>query len=598
MKKLIQIIVLIIALQTKAQTTSNTYRGAYSSEQVRQNRMQQNDDAHRNSMKSTSSSSTANNNSSTGVSAAQHWEDVKNSNKKVVYTEAELAEIKKAKELAKKKEEDRLYNIEQNKKYENDRLESYLKTADNLSLPSSERLAALDSYMARIDFEYLKYKAKPDHSSIFLKKAYIYFNDQDYYNAMNNFRIPDHLDDKTKNKLVSLKTYCSFLVNEEIYPKNVIKTVEKTYSTQKEWILALSYTHYLDGNEEKTIDVLENHLKTVVDTEDEKYKNTLFLSALYTIYHKNELALRTYNTYATTPLSNHNTLVKTITDYLAFIANENILKDKIVRISTLFSIELQKRLMPDDKTIIQKSLQINQKLKRTREIEEDKNLLGDKSFKTKKQRLEAKKQQEIEAKIAQEKWEKDKYKREAEAIEKRKNTQHPKFFNQVTEEQKAKGYKQYDNIVELCNNLYKTKIIDLVDQNYYTDDILGQTNENFKGLKVYYKNNCLLAYLNRYNKNDFNDGYLDAKSCDRIVEFDSSKERDSEYDQIIKDIKKSKQYKSIKDNYFTTGHLEEVKFKSTENAIYSNTFINIEMYKKEQSDKGKYSLYILVKIDE
>lgn len=98
--KIVLFIIFFIAFQTNAQTSSDTHRGAYSTEQVRQNRMQQNDDAHRNSMKLSTSSSSGNNNSGTGVSAAQHWEDVKNSNKKVVYTEAELAEIKKAKELA------------------------------------------------------------------------------------------------------------------------------------------------------------------------------------------------------------------------------------------------------------------------------------------------------------------------------------------------------------------------------------------------------------------------------------------------------------------------------------------------------------------
>jgi hypothetical protein len=597
-KKIVLFIIFFIAFQTNAQVTSDTHKGVYSTEQVRQNRMQQNDDAHRSSMNSSTSSSSGNNNSGTGVSAAQHWEDVKNSNKKVVYTEAELAAIKKEKELAKKKEEDRLYNIEQNKRNENDRLESYLKTADNPSLPSSERLAALDNYMVYYEASYSKYGSKPDQSNALVKKAYIYFADGEYEKAYENFRIPYYADAKTKQDIIYLKTYCGFLTYEDKYPKYAISAVERTYNDQKEWILPFAYTHYLDGNEEKTINVLENHLKTIADSETDKYKYAIYLAALYSVYKKNELAFSSYNTYAKTPLSNHNDLTKTITDYLAFICDENLSKDKIIRISTLFGIELQKRLMPNNKSIVEKSLKVNQKLNRTKEIEEDKNLLGDKNFKTKQQRLEVKKQQEIEAKIAHEQWEKDKPKREAEVIEKRKNSQHPKYFNLVTEEQKGKGYKQYDNIVELCNNLYKTKIIDLADQNNYTDEILGEQKDNVKGLKIYYKNNCLTAYISRYNKTDFNEGYLDAKSCSRAFEFDNIKDRDNEYDQIIKDIKKSKQYKNIKDNYFTKGHLEEVKFKSIENAIYSNTFINIEMYKQEQTINGKYPLHIIIEIDE
>lgn len=594
-KKIVLFIIFFIAFQTNAQVTSDTHKGVYSTEQVRQNRMQQNDDAHRSSMKSSTSSSSGNNNSGTGVSAAQHWEDVKNSNKKVIYTEAELEAAKNAIDLKKKNEE---YRVNTNNRNEAERIQGYLTTADDTSLPSSERLAALDSYMARIDFEYLKYKSKPDHSNQLLKKAYIYFNDGDYYTAMSNFRIPSNVDEKTENRILSLKAYCSFLVYEENSLKYAISAVEGIYNNQKEWILPLAYTHYLDGNEEKTISVLENHLKTVVDNKEEKYKNTIFLSALYAVYNKNELAIKIYNSISNTPINNNSHLTKTITDYLAFICDENISKDKIIRISTLFGIELQKRLMPNNKSIVEKSLKVNQKLNRTKEIEEDKNLLGDKNFKTKQQRLEAKKQQEIEAKIAHEQWEKDKPKREAEAVEKRKNSQHPKYFNLVTEEQKGKGYRQYDNIVELCNNLYKTKIIDLADQNNYTDEILGEQKDNVKGLKIYYKNNCLTAYISRYNKTDFNEGYLDAKSCSRAFEFDNIKDRDNEYDQIIKDIKKSKQYKNIKDNYFTKGHLEEVKFKSIENAIYSNTFINIEMYKKEQTNNGKYPLHIIIEIDE
>lgn len=274
--KIVLFIIFFIAFQTNAQTSSDTHRGAYSTEQVRQNRMQQNDDAHRNSMKLSTSSSSGNNNSGTGVSAAQHWEDVKNSNKKVVYTEAELAEIKKAKELAKIKEEDRLYNIEQNKRYENDRLESYLKTADNPSLPSSERLAALDNYMTYFDREYIKYKSKPDHSNELLKKAYIYFNDGDFANAMSNIRIPSNVDKKTENRILSLKAYCSFMVYEENSLKYAISAIEGIYNNQKEWIIPLAYVHYLDGNDGKAISVLEQLSKGL------KYNaiaENLFLSA-------------------------------------------------------------------------------------------------------------------------------------------------------------------------------------------------------------------------------------------------------------------------------------------------------------------------------
>jgi hypothetical protein len=431
-----------------------------------------------------------------------------------------------------------------------------------------------------------------------LKKAYIYFNDGDFANAMSNIRIPSNVDEKTENRILSLKAYCSFLVYEENSLKYAISAVEGIYNNQKEWIIPLAYVHYLDGNDGKAISVLENHLKTITDLEDEKYKNAIFLSALYAVYNKNELAIKTYNSISKIPIDNKNNLTKKITDYLASLCDENISKDKIIRISTLFGMELQKRLLPNNKIIVEKSLKINEKLRRNKEIEEDKNLLGDKNFMTKQQRFEAKKQQEIAAKIAYEQWEKDKSKREAEVVEKRKNSQHPKYFNQVTEEQKAKGYKQYDNIVDLCNNLYKTKIIDLAEQNYYTDEILGEQKDNVKGLKIYYKNNCLTTYITRYNKSDFNEGYLDAVSCSRAFEFDNIKDRDNEYDQIIKDIKKSKQYKNSKDNYYTKGHLEEVKFKSLENAIYSNTYINIEMYKMEQTTNGKYPLYLIIEIDE
>ncbi len=117
-------------------------------------------------------------------------------------------------------------------------------------------------------------------------------------------------------------------------------------------------------------------------------------------------------------------------------------------------------------------------------------------------------------------------------------------------------------------------------------------------MKIYYKNNCLTTHLQRFNVTSFDNGYLDAKSCGFTLVFDNNKERDDEYELIIKDIKKSKKYKNIKVNYSTKGHLDEIQFKSLDNAIYSNTFINIEMYKKEQSDNGKYQLNLLVEIDE
>lgn len=591
-KKIVLCVIFMIAICASAQTTSDTHKGVYSTEQVRQNRMQQNDDAHRASMNSSySGSSASNTNSGTGVSAAQHWEDVKNSNKKVVYTQAELEAAKIAKDLKKKNEEDR---INANNRSEVERIQGYLDTADDTSLPSSERLEALDRYMSYFDMKYQRANARADHSSELLKKAYIYFNDENYQKAYENFRIPNNTDDKTKNEITSLKVYCTFL----LYEEKSVEEIEDLYKTQKEWSIPLAYVYYLNGNEEKSFEVLENHLKTVTESGSEKTKNNIFLAALYAVFDKNDLALKTYNSNSKTPVKSKTELTKKVTDYLAFICDDNINNYKFIRISTLFGLELQKRLLPNDKSIVEKSLKINQKLNRKKEIEEDKSLLGDKSFMTKKQRLEAQKQQEIESKIASEKWEKDKSKREAEAIAYRKNNQHPKYFNQVTEEQKTKGYKQYDNIVDLCNNLYKTKIIELAEQNNFTDDILGEQNDKVKGLKIYYKDNCLTTYLQRFNVTSFDNGYLDAVSCSRAFEFDNIKDRDNEYDQIIKDIKKSKQYKNIKDNYYTKGHLEEVKFKSIENAIYSNTFINIEMYKKEQSNNGKYELYLLVEIDE
>lgn len=591
-KKIVLCVIFMIAICASAQTTSDTHKGVYSTEQVRQNRMQQNDNAHRASMNSSNSGSSASNtNSGTGVSAAQHWEDVKNSNKKVVYTQAELEAAKIAKDLKKKNEENR---INANNRSEVERIQGYLDTADDTSLPSSERLEALDRYMSYFDMKYQRANARADHSSELLKKAYIYFNDENYQKAYENFRIPDNTDDKTKNEINSLKAYCTFL----LYEEKSVEEIEDLYKTQKEWSIPLAYVYYLNGNEEKSFDVLENLLKSVTESESDKIRNRIFLAALYAVFDKNDLALKTYNSNSKTPVKSKTELTKKVTDYLAFICDDNINNYKFIRISTLFGLELQKRLLPNDKSIVEKSLKINQKLNRKKEIEEDKSLLGDKSFMTKKQRLEAKKQQEIESKIASEKWEKDKSKREAEAIAYRKNNQHPKYFNQVTEEQKTKGYKQYDNIVDLCNNLYKTKIIDLADQNNFTDDILGEQNDKVKGLKIYYKNNCLTTYLQRFNVTDFSNGYLESKSCGFTIEFDNIKERDGEYEQIIKDIKKSKQYKNIKVNYSTKGHLDEIQFKSLENAIYSNTFINIEMYKKEQSNNGKYELYLLVEIDE
>ena len=65
---------------------------------------------------------------------------------------------------------------------------------------------------------------------------------------------------------------------------------------------------------------------------------------------------------------------------------------------------------------------------------------------------------------------------------------------------------------------------------------------------------------------------------------------------MIKDIKRSKKYKNKKIDHFITGHIDEVQFKSLENAIYSNTFINIEIYKS--INNGKYALKVFIQIDE
>lgn len=591
MKKYIILSVLfLITIKTNAQTTSDTHKGVYSTEQVRQNRMQQNDDAHRNSMKTNNpNNSVNNNNSSIGISAGQHWENIKNSNKKVIYTQTQIDSIQNAKNLKKRNEEDR---INTNNRNEVERIQGYLNTADDTSLPSSERLEALDRYISYFDMIYRKAKAVPDHSYALLKKAYIYFNDENYEKANGNFRIPKNTDEETKNKINSMKAYCDFLMYEE----RSVNKMEAIYTSQKDWSIPLAYAHYLNGNQEKAIDVLENHIKTISDIESEKTKNNIFLTALYLVNNKNDLALKTYNSNSKTQAKSQQELAKKVTDYLVSTCDDNINNYKFIRISTLFGMELQKRLLPNDKSIVEKSLKINQKLKRQYEIEEDKNLLGDTSFLTKKQRLELKKQEEINSKIASEQFEKDKLKREADAFLYRKNNQHPKYFNQVTEIQKVNGYKQYDNIVDLCSNLYKTKIIDLADQTLYTDEILGEKNDDVKGLKLYYKNYCLITHLRRYNVTDFSNGYLEGKSCAFSIEFENEKELDYEYNQMIEDIKKSKKYKNKKIDYFITGHLDKVRFKSLENAIYSNTFINIEIYKSVINEK--YALKVFIQIDE
>ena len=589
-KYIILVVFFLIAFRSNSQTTSDTHRGVYSKEQVRQNRMQQNDDAHRNSMKtSNSNNSTNSNNSSTGISAGQHWENVKNSNKKVIYTQTQIDSIQNAKNLKKRNDEDR---INANNRSEVERIQGYLNIADDTSLPSSERLEALDRYMSYFDMKYQRANAKPDHSHELLKKAYIYFNDEDYEKANGNFRIPRNSDEETKNKINSMKAYCDFLMYEE----RSVNKMETIYASQKDWSIPLAYSHYLNGNIEKSIAVLENHLKTISEIESEKTKNNIFLTALYLVNNESELALKRYNSNSKIQAKSKQELAKKVTDYLGSSCDDNINNYKFIRISTLFGMELQKRLLPNDKSIVEKSLKVNQKLKRQYEIEEDKNLLGDASFLTKKQRLELKKQEEINSKIAIEQLEKDTLIREADAILNRKNNQHPKYFNQVTEIQKVNGYKQYDNIVDLCNNLYKTKIIDLADQTLYTDELFGEKNDDVKGLKLYYKNSCLISHLRRYNVTDFSNGYLEGKSCAFSIDFENKKELELEYNQMIKDIKRSKKYKNKKIDHFITGHIDEVQFKSLENAIYSNTFINIEIYKS--INNGKYALKVFIQIDE
>ncbi|HRA72463.1 MAG TPA: hypothetical protein PLB11_06525, partial [Flavobacterium sp.] len=243
MKKLFYLMIFFSSLAYSQYGDAYHKPDTYRLEQMRQDRMNQNDAAHRANVNSSNSGSSASNtNSGTGVSAAQHWEDVKNSNKKVVYTQAELEAAKIAKDLKKKNEEDR---INANNRSEVERIQGYLDTADDTSLPSSERLEALDRYMSYFDMKYQRANARADHSSELLKKAYIYFNDENYQKAYENFRIPDNTDQKTKNEINSLKTYCTFLMYEE----KSVEEIEDLYKTQKEWSIPLAYVYYLNGNE-------------------------------------------------------------------------------------------------------------------------------------------------------------------------------------------------------------------------------------------------------------------------------------------------------------------------------------------------------------
>jgi len=211
--------------------------------------------------------------------------------------------------------------------------------------------------------EIIREKSYRNGTNIQLALGLFYF---DYNNFEKAYKtIPVSYTDKGVADRIA---YCRLILGENM---NALADYYRLYQDDKIYVSALAYCYFLNNDYDGAIDVIDDYLGSGNISTEYLIRTVINRSVLLLLQNKNDEALKTYNQISKVAIKTRANLIENLAEHLYTYLNADLAKGGLVGASSLFRLDLLKKLLPYDKNIFAKSYSVNMILNRKKVFEKE-----------------------------------------------------------------------------------------------------------------------------------------------------------------------------------------------------------------------------------